>query len=154
MSLSLGTPLSLYSIPVIWATGFYPHNAKFRLINSTVGFNNLKPRSHTPEALEKKGVPQHLVDRIVRLGGAHENGTEIFPVWASAVLAANYAGIEQRTLNIVSGAFIGLRLLYNYIYINQASASASLLRTATWFTSIGIPMYLFIKAANKIRVGV
>lgn len=39
MSLSLNTPLSLYSIPVLYATAFYPHNAKFRLINKIAGFN-------------------------------------------------------------------------------------------------------------------
>lgn len=40
MTINLDTPgLSLYSIPIVYLTAFYPHNAKFRLIHRTVGYN-------------------------------------------------------------------------------------------------------------------
>ncbi|KAF8587783.1 hypothetical protein K439DRAFT_1630394 [Ramaria rubella] len=152
MPLSLDTPLSLYSIPIVWVTAFYPHNKKYRLISNSVGFDNVHPRSNEQDQLTKKGMSKELVDKVSRLTAAHQNGNEAFPLWAAAVLVANQAGIENRTLNIVSVGYISLRLFFNYIYIKNTTAGASSLRTATWFLGLSLPMYLLIKAANKTHL--
>ncbi|KAF8518268.1 hypothetical protein BU17DRAFT_48853 [Hysterangium stoloniferum] len=146
----LSTPLSLYSIPVAYFMAFYPHNAKFSLIARTVGWNNLDPRSHNQETLVKKGMAPELAAKVDRMAAAHQNGNETFPLWAVAVLAANFAGVDTCTLNTVSGGFVLARLLFNYIYINQTTPTASWLRTLTFFSSISLPMYLLVKAGNKL----
>ncbi|KAL5499205.1 hypothetical protein ACEPAH_1723 [Sanghuangporus vaninii] len=151
MSISLNTPLSLYSIPVVWYTSFYPMNMKFALIQKTVGYNNLQPRANTKRIMENPSVPRDVAERVERLEGAHLNGNEILPLWIGAVLAGNMAGISNKTLNIASAGFIATRMLYNYVYINQSTVRASWTRSALFFTSLGFPMYLLVKAGNLVR---
>jgi len=85
--------------------------------------------------------------------GAHENAAEINPFWIGAVLAGNLAGMDNRTLNIATFAFVALRLTYNYVYINQKSRQDSFIRTFVWLAGMAIPMTLFVLAGNKLRVG-
>ncbi|EJC98315.1 uncharacterized protein FOMMEDRAFT_23854 [Fomitiporia mediterranea MF3/22] len=151
MPVTLDTPLSIYSIPLVWYTAFYPMNVKFALIDKTIGYNNLQPRANTKRITEDEKVPRDVAERVQRLEGAHLNGNEILPLWIGAVLAGNMAGITNKTLNIASAGFIATRMLYNYVYINQKTVGVSWLRTALFFTSIGFPMYLFVKAGNLLR---
>ncbi|KAF8518267.1 hypothetical protein BU17DRAFT_66508 [Hysterangium stoloniferum] len=146
------TPLSLYSIPIAWIMAFYPHNVKFRLIQSTVGWDNSNPRGQDYDYLVKKGMSAELALKVGRLTGAHNNGNEISPLWAAATLAANFAGIDTKTVNVISGSFVVTRLLFNYIYINQNTKTASALRSSVWLSSIALPLYLLIVSANKARV--
>ncbi|KIJ41119.1 hypothetical protein M422DRAFT_209565 [Sphaerobolus stellatus SS14] len=152
MPITLATPLSLYSIPIVWFVGFYPHNRRYALIDRTIGWDNVNPRSNTKETLLQKGMAPELVQRAANLAGAHQNGFEIFPLWAAAVLTANFVGVDHSTVNIVSGAFIGLRLLFNYVYINQDSKAKSGIRTLLWFVGALLPHYLLVKSANKARI--
>ncbi|KAL5523224.1 hypothetical protein ACEPAF_1491 [Sanghuangporus sanghuang] len=154
MSILLNTPLSLYSIPVVWYTSFYPMNVKFALIQKTMGYNkivSLQPRANTKRIMEDPSVPRDVAERVERLEGAHLNGNEILPLWIGAVLAGNMAGISNKTLNIASAGFIATRMLYNYVYINQSTVRASWTRSALFFTSLGFPMYLLVKAGNLVR---
>ncbi|EIN08260.1 hypothetical protein PUNSTDRAFT_120682 [Punctularia strigosozonata HHB-11173 SS5] len=152
MPLTIDTPLSFYSIPVVWFTTFYPMNAKFALINKTIGYNNLKPRQNTQVIASDPKVSPETAARAARMEGAHLNGNEMLPLWIGAVLAANFAGLSNRTLNLSSAAFISLRVLYNYFYINQKTEAQSWFRSAIFFAALPIPLTLFIKAANKLRL--
>lgn len=52
-------------------------------------------------------------------------------------LAGNFAGLDQKLLNIASGTFITIRLLFNYLYINQKTDSVAWTRTAAFFSGLG-----------------
>ncbi|KLO19331.1 hypothetical protein SCHPADRAFT_935405 [Schizopora paradoxa] len=151
MSFSLDSPLSLYSIPVVWFTTFYPMNMKFRLITKHMGYNNCQPRANTKKILESGSVPKDIAARAERLEGAHLNGNEILPMWIGAVLAGNLVGLPNSTLNTASAVFIALRICYNTIYINHTTAGLSNLRTVVWLASMGVPITLFVKAANLLH---
>jgi len=79
------------------------------------------------------------------------NGNAILPLWIGAVLAGNFAGISNHTLNVASAIFIALRVSYNYIYTNATTAAASRLRTIVWLLSMGVPLYLLVKSGNIVR---
>jgi len=145
------SPLSLYSIPVVWFTSFYPMNMKFALIDKYMGYNNVQPRANTKKIFESETIPKGVAARAERLEGAHLNGNEILPMWIGAVLAGNFAGVPNETLNTASAVFIALRVTYNYIYTNTTTAPASWFRTAVWFSSMGVPIYLLVKAGNLVR---
>ncbi|THH04393.1 hypothetical protein EW145_g5550 [Phellinidium pouzarii] len=175
----MATPLSLYSIPVVWFTTFHPMNMKvaltllvlkiahmhtlevsteifslslqYFLIDKTIGYNNLQPRSNTKRLVEDSCIPREVALRVERLEGAHLNGNEVLPLWIGAVLAGNQAGISNETMNAASVGFIVSRFLYNYVYINHTTSSLSWLRSALFFTGLGFPMYLFVKAGNIVR---
>ncbi|EIM89260.1 uncharacterized protein STEHIDRAFT_119948 [Stereum hirsutum FP-91666 SS1] len=148
MPITINSPLSLYSIPAVWLIGFYPFNAKFRLIKNTIGWDNVQPRQNRDRVAAK--APQ-ILGKVDRYQGAHDNGHEIFPLWAAAVLAGNYAGLSQSTLNAFSLTFVGLRLLYNYIYINQSSRGSSAARSLTYFGGLLTPLGLFVAAVNNLH---
>jgi len=148
---SLETPgLSLWSIPAAYVIAFYPMNAKFRLIGRTTGYDNVEPRSNL-ERFSKK-VPAETAALARRYEGAHQNGFEILPIWIGAVLAANFANLETTTVNTVSAGFLAIRLLYNYVYINQKTEGAAAVRSLLFFTGLAAPMYLLIKAGNTLRL--
>lgn len=149
-SVTLTSPLSLYSIPVVWYTTFYPNFLKFKLIDNTIGYNNVQPRSNLTRAVENKGIPPKIAAKLQRMEGAHLNGNEAFPLWTSAIIVANLAGLDNAFLNKVSLAYIITRVLFNQVYINHESSSASWMRTAIFFVSVSMPMTLLIKGANKI----
>lgn len=96
-----------------------------------------------------KATPE-LVAKVERYQGAHENAAEINPFWIGAVLAGHFAGLESRYLNLASVAFIGMRVLYNYVYVNQSSQKQSYLRTIVWFAGFMIPIALFVQAGNRL----
>ncbi|KAF8069083.1 hypothetical protein FPV67DRAFT_1669114 [Lyophyllum atratum] len=151
MTLSLSSPLSLFSIPVVWFVGFYPVALKSSLIRRTAGFDNVEPRANVARLAQKKVSPE-IAGRAARLEAAHMNGNEIYPLWGIAVLAANYAKMDNQTLNILSLSFIGLRVLYNFIYANQKNQFHGSIRTLVWMAGTSLPLYILIKAANAVRL--
>ncbi|PAV15180.1 zinc C3HC4 type (RING finger) [Pyrrhoderma noxium] len=134
-----------------WYTSFYPMNVKFALIDKTIGYNNVQPRSNTSRMRDDPSVPKEIAEKAERLEGAHLNGNEVLPLWIGAILAGHQAGIDNETLNIASLGFIITRMLYNYVYINQKTMGVSWIRTGIFFTSLSFPMYLFVKAGNILR---
>ncbi|EAU89409.2 hypothetical protein CC1G_07635 [Coprinopsis cinerea okayama7 len=149
-ALSLDSSLVLYSIPAAWFTSYYPSVLKFLTIDKTTGYNNLQPRSNVAKTKENKNVPSEVADRIARMEAAHLNGNEAFPLWAAAALAAHVVGLDNRVVNKISLAFIGLRVLFNTVYINQRTVGQSWLRTGLWVAATSLPVTLLIKAANKV----
>ncbi|KAF8888584.1 hypothetical protein BD779DRAFT_1611294 [Infundibulicybe gibba] len=150
MPVTLSSPLSLYSIPVVWVTAFYPMTMKFLLIDKMMGYNNIQPRSNTDKFVRNKNIHPDIAARAERMEGAHLNGNEAFPLWTAAILAGNFAGIDNRTLNISALGYIAARLLYNHVYINHESGGMSWLRSTIFFSGVAFPITLLIKAANKI----
>ncbi|TFK48899.1 hypothetical protein OE88DRAFT_434138 [Heliocybe sulcata] len=151
MAISLSSPLSLYSIPVVWFIAFV--NAPLR----TAYIGKIAGRFNKPCSVDPRGNAQRLLAkhpeagaRAARMEAANANGNEVMPLWVAAVLAGNYAGLDEKTLNVASVAFIVLRAVYNYIYVNQNTQAHGNLRTLTWFAGIGVPLTLLIKAANKV----
>ncbi|KAJ6554569.1 hypothetical protein B0H19DRAFT_150669 [Mycena capillaripes] len=152
MPVSLSSPLSMYSIPAVWLTAFLPFTMKTILIQRTRGYNdlNLAPRQSTSRVVSDKAISPAVAARILRMEGAHLNGYENLPIWIAAVLAGNIARLDNYTLNVASLLYIGGRITYNYIYFNQATEFQSWVRTAVYFGTLSLPMYLIFKSAEKI----
>ncbi|KAJ7474119.1 hypothetical protein FB451DRAFT_1247918 [Mycena latifolia] len=146
----LSSALSLYSIPAVWVTAFVPVMLKSAAITKVKGYNNVQPRGNTSRVTADKAIPEAVSARIERMEGAHLNGNENLPIWFAAVLAANFAGLDNYTLNVVSIAYVCGRVLYNYIYINQKTRAQSIMRTIVFFSTLSLPMYLLFASANKI----
>ncbi|KAF8962618.1 hypothetical protein BDZ97DRAFT_1106939 [Flammula alnicola] len=148
-SIDLNGRLSLYSIPVIWFTGFYPHTLKYLTIDKLVGYNNALPRASDAKSASGK-VPQHVALRLSRLEGAHNNGNEAMPLWFAAVLAGNFAGLDNRWLNIMTASYVATRLAYNTVYIYHNDIAAGNLRSFFYFFGLLFPLTILFKAAAKV----
>ncbi|KAF7289689.1 hypothetical protein HMN09_01332000 [Mycena chlorophos] len=143
------SPLSLYSIPAVWLTAFAPIVLRTVAVKKVKGWNNVAPRNNTARVSGDKNIPPDVIARIQRMEAAHTNGNENFPLWAAAVLAANFAGLDNRRVNTLSIAYFLGRCLYNVIYISQTTPAMANLRSVVFFGILPIPIYLLIAAAAK-----
>ena len=55
--------------------------------------------------------------------------------------------------NQICGAFLGLRFLYNFLYVGIEDQTLSWTRTVVWNTSIGLCMMLLFRAGNVLVDG-
>lgn len=79
-----------------------------------------------------------------RAHNAQQNGFEITPAFAAAVIIAHLAGgAEQGLLDQMAIAFVVSRVLYTLCYL----ADWALLRTVVWSVGIGIIVALFFVSA-------
>jgi len=147
---SFTSPLSILAIPAMWVTSYYPAFLKGIVIRKAGGFSNVQPRSNVALFSEREDASPELAAKLARMEGAHLNGLENLPFFGLAVLAGNYAGVNNYTLNMVSGLYILLRILYNYVYISHTTERGSALRTVVWVTSLGFPFYLLFKAVQLL----
>ncbi|KAJ7038705.1 hypothetical protein C8F04DRAFT_1231874 [Mycena alexandri] len=150
------------SFQVVWTTSSptgprsSPPYKRFKsspsLLNTAVvkGFNNVQPRTNVGRVAADAKIPPAVAARIERMEGAHMNGNENFPLWAAAVLAGNFAGLDNRTMNIISIVYFCGRVLYNYVYITQETRRQSSIRTTIFFSNLCLPLYLLIAAATKL----
>ena len=70
---------------------------------------------------------------------AHSNGFEALPLFAFAVLAAQFAGIDQVRTDQLAMAFIGARLVYTGLYFANIAA----LRSVVWVAGLGLSIAIF-----------
>ncbi|KZV97391.1 hypothetical protein EXIGLDRAFT_832944 [Exidia glandulosa HHB12029] len=143
----IDTPLSFFSIPLIWLAAQAPARMRVNAINGKVGYNNLAPRKNIERLEKDPNTDKEFLNRIIRLEGAHQNGLEAFPLWAVAVIAGNVGGMENRTLNICSALYVAGRFLYIYVYLNQKTRAQSIMRTGVWALTTAIPLYVLVHSA-------
>jgi uncharacterized MAPEG superfamily protein len=75
-----------------------------------------------------------------RAHAAHLNSFEAFPLFAVAVLVAQMTGAAQGRVDWLAISFIGLRLLYGFLYLaNQAA-----LRSLIWMAAMVCCVLIFI----------
>lgn len=67
------------------------------------------------------------------------------------MVAANFAGVDPETVNILTLGYIGSRALYNIIYVRlQDNRSFGPVRSLAWLASIAITVTLYAKAATQL----
>ncbi|KZS96275.1 hypothetical protein SISNIDRAFT_482860 [Sistotremastrum niveocremeum HHB9708] len=148
----LNTPLALYTIPAAWILLMVPQVQRYSIITQHLPAENvmLAPRSAVENHAKSK-APRELVEKAVRMQGAHQNGYEVLPIYIGAVLAATYSELDNYTVNLACLAFLVSRVIYNYIYINQYNTTWANSRTFVWFFGICTTFYLYIASCNQLR---
>ncbi|TEB34205.1 hypothetical protein FA13DRAFT_1812157 [Coprinellus micaceus] len=150
MASILDAPLSLYSIPVAWLLAYIPQVIKVTTASKFTTYDNLDPRTNVSKISAKDKVDDRLKAKVARADAAHQNGLESFPVWSIAVLVANYAGLASRSINNTALVYLGSRVVYNYIYINQSKQWHGSSRTLVWNVGVGAALSLLIRSANLV----
>jgi uncharacterized MAPEG superfamily protein len=73
-----------------------------------------------------------------RAAAAQNNGFEALPLFVFAVLAAQFAGLDQGRTDQLALAFIGLRVVYTAFYFANIGAARTLVWTAALAVNIAI----------------
>jgi uncharacterized MAPEG superfamily protein len=79
-----------------------------------------------------------------RAYAAHQNGFEVFPFFAAAVIVAEMRGAGGVAVNGLALAFIGARVGYTLAYVNDVPSLRSILWTAGFAATVAIflaPLY-------------
>ncbi len=74
-----------------------------------------------------------------RAAAAQNNGFEALPLFVFAVLAAQFAGLDQVRTDQLAMAFIGIRLVYTALYFANVAA----LRSVVWVAGLGVTIAIF-----------
>ncbi|CAN9316293.1 unnamed protein product [Alternaria alternata] len=106
--------------------------------------DNANPRGASTLEFYRKCCPGPLYTKAERAEACHRNNMENAPFYIGAILAGNLAGLD-------AGAYIGLRLVYSFMYVKIQTNTPSYLRSVTWITSVAVLMTMFVKAGNKMN---
>jgi hypothetical protein len=68
-------------------------------------------------------------------------------------LAGTHAGVPANQMNTLAIEYIGVRLLYNVLYMTVRNETVSYLRTGAWCWSVAIPLYGLVRAGNLVVGG-
>jgi uncharacterized MAPEG superfamily protein len=72
--------------------------------------------------------------------GAHVNGIEAFPFFATAVLLAEFRHADQLAIDVLALAFVAVRCLFVLAYIGNKPT----LRTMLWNAAFGFNIGIFL----------
>jgi uncharacterized MAPEG superfamily protein len=72
--------------------------------------------------------------------GAHQNGLEAFPLFATAVLLAEMRGVAQHTIDGLALAFLGARIAYAACYLGDRPT----LRSIIWALALICNLTIFL----------
>lgn len=81
-----------------------------------------------------------------RLNGAHINGLETFPVFAAAMLAGLYAGVDKTRLSKIGTLWLTLRTAFLAIYLTQNKKTSGF-RSMMFLWSLALSCNLLREAA-------
>ncbi|KAF1355452.1 hypothetical protein BDV97DRAFT_387509 [Delphinella strobiligena] len=140
---------SYYTVPAVWVLSIAPHFYAAKLAGNK--FDNRNPRGLKEVLAADQTLDQSTKGRIIRAESAQQNGFENIGLYAAAVVAANHAGVDNWTLNALSGGYVFSRLAYNLIYVNNETEALANARSVSFLSGIGIIFTLFIKAGNAVR---
>ncbi|PWN96168.1 hypothetical protein FA09DRAFT_340366 [Tilletiopsis washingtonensis] len=142
--------ISLFAIPAVWVVSIAAHFYAAANAPTSGGFDNVSPRGYLASITRKeKRTPQE--ELYIRAEAAQQNGFENLPFFAAAILAGNVARLPVDFLNLSAVVYVGSRILYNVLYINTTSASASNLRSVVFLTGVGTCFTLFIRAGRAFQ---
>jgi uncharacterized MAPEG superfamily protein len=71
---------------------------------------------------------------------AHQNGLEAFPLFAAAVLLAEFRGVPQHVVDGLALAFVGIRVVYAICYIGNRPS----LRSLVWTLALACNVAIFL----------
>jgi len=101
--------------------------------------HNVNPREDLsvrgPRAVEKGKITQAQLDSLKRLQAAHDNSIEHFPLFASAIVMATFAGVSADAVNSLGVVYTLLRTAYVVAYWKGSSLKISWVRSVVYWAS-------------------
>ncbi|RDI85359.1 hypothetical protein Vi05172_g4825 [Venturia inaequalis] len=141
---------AVQNIIYAWGLALLPHALKlFILLSGGHKWDNRKGR-HNMSDPKTIRAPPNIIARAQRADAAHQNGLESFPLFAVATGAALWAGVEGEEVLWLQGVYLGLRLVYNIIFIIGGNNAIALLRTIVWGGSVYTSISLLLKSSRVL----
>ncbi|KAL6706502.1 hypothetical protein ACN47E_005441 [Coniothyrium glycines] len=147
-----GYDLSVLAIPAFYVLSMAPHI--FAIRTATQGnmsrWDNRNPRSTTMKAKLQKQLSPDVFARYERYESCHKNGLESLPLFVSAVVLGNLAGLKRDEMSTFAASFLAVRLLYTVVYTTHTTQGMGGLRTGIWYVGSILCFRTIIRAAGAL----
>ncbi|KAM0802432.1 hypothetical protein BDR22DRAFT_803250 [Usnea florida] len=141
---------SIYAIPAYFILALGPQLYS----NTLIKIDTVNPRGTSFSESRKKSLDKATLARFERARSAHLNALENLPLFASAVICANIAGLEADLGNLeYCMAFLALRIAHSVAYITIETQNLAYIRSLAWTGSVVCCFTLLIKAGNVLVDG-
>ena len=141
------TNISLHTIPFAWLIAITPRiwarRTYISLHNKDLDLHH--PRNFSATLSEDTDLDAQNRGRLLRAEAAMDNGLDNIGLFAAAIVAGNSAGLSPRVLNALSVGYLGSRVIYNYVYIQDWVGA----RVASFFGGLGMCFALLIMAGKR-----
>lgn len=147
--------LSILAIPAYYILSFLPHayGVNVATRGKTSEWENRSPRSKSLKERLQSTLTTEEYRRYERAEASSANLYENMPLFASAVIVGNMAGLKQEGLSGMNGfaaAYLGLRAAYALAYIGIDDNSLSYIRSGLWVASWSLCFRVFVLAAKVL----
>lgn len=146
---------SILAIPVLHVLAILPHS--YALSVATGGqlthWDNRNPRSTHLRTKLRERLSADDFALFERLEACHANGMENLPLFATAVILGNMAGLKKDGIWGLTGfaaSFLAVRVLYSIVYVSNKTQGLSLVRSGLWAVSVGMCWRVIIKSAKAL----
>lgn len=148
--------LTILAIPAYYAMAVLPHMYAINVAtqNKPLDWDNRAPRSKESRAAIKASIGEDAYGKYERAEGAHANAMENLPLFASAVIVGNAAGLTRSGwfgMDAFIGAWFALRALHTVSYIASSTKEAAWTKTGIWLASTGALFTIFGRAARVLN---
>ncbi|KAF2495838.1 hypothetical protein BU16DRAFT_526390 [Lophium mytilinum] len=146
---------SILAIPAYYILSVIPHSYAIQLATNgkPLSWDNLNPRSSTLKANLKKTLDAETYARYERAEACHANGMENLPLFASAVILGNMAGLKRDGIHGLSGfagLFLAIRVAYTVVYLRTTTTGPTLLRSTLWAAGSTLCVRVMLEAARAL----
>lgn len=143
---------SILSIPAYFVLAMLPHGWAINVASQgrISTWDNRNPRNTDLKAKLKAYLPAETYAKYERLEACHANSMESFPLFATAILLGNMAGLEKEGLTSFAVWFLIVRSAYMAVYASTKTQGPTMLRTGIWYVGVGLCFKTLIQAAKAI----
>ncbi|KAI0149182.1 hypothetical protein BJ166DRAFT_58351 [Pestalotiopsis sp. NC0098] len=143
---------AFFTVPAAFVLLFIPKLYSFWLGGRYL--DPASPKAYQPSILAADDLDYKVKSRILRAEAAFANGLETFAAFAAAVVSVNAAGgrVDPGVANALAVAYLGTRAVYNVVYVVLQGYDArwALVRSAVWFSGVGVIMAMFCVAGAAV----
>ncbi|EHK15434.1 uncharacterized protein TRIVIDRAFT_74594 [Trichoderma virens Gv29-8] len=149
--LDLSKNYSLFTVPAAFLLCMLPGAFAYSLAGKS--FDPANPRQFRATILADEKLEKIQQQRIIRAQSAQENGFETIGLYASGVLAANYAGVDVRMLNLLTFGYLASRVAYIFAYIVLCqNRKLAPVRSLCWAAGSAILVSLWVMAGQNVNL--
>lgn len=146
---------SILAIPAYYILSVLPHSYALCVAtnNHPLKWDNRNPRSSQLKATLKEKLDGKTYDLYERAEACHANGMENLPLFATAVILGNMAGLKRDGMGGMAGfagLFLAVRAAYTVVYLSQKSIGVSLIRSGLWAFGSALCVRVMVKAAKAM----
>ncbi|KAF2131455.1 hypothetical protein P153DRAFT_429751 [Dothidotthia symphoricarpi CBS 119687] len=145
---------SILAIPAYYIISLLPHTYAVNVASEgkLSTWDNRNPRSTDLKAKLKASLPAETYARYERLESCHANGFENMPIFASAVILGNMAGLRNEVLTKFVASFLAVRLAYTATYVTHTTQGPTWIRSGLYFAGLALCFQTIISSAKVLGV--